>query len=95
MEYDIRMQSAFRVQRMSETMKTLTIRAVPEHVYNTLKSLAAANHRSLQEQISEILERETTLVRGGQPARLRRWRKLLAGRRWGNLVEDIRSERQR
>lgn len=76
-------------------MKTLTIRTVPDEVYETLKSLANANRRSLQEQVIEVLERETELVRGARSVKARRWRERLAGRKWGDLVADIRSERQR
>jgi len=76
-------------------VRTLTIRTVPDEVYETLKSLAGANHRSLQEQVIEVLERETELVREARSVKARRWRERLAGRKWGNLVADIRSERQR
>ncbi|MCX7002210.1 MAG: hypothetical protein NTV22_02925 [bacterium] len=76
-------------------MKTLTIREVPDEVYTTLRDCAVVNHRSLQEQVVTILERETKLVRGSQASRVLRWRQRLAGRQLGNIVADIRRERQR
>lgn len=76
-------------------MKTLTVRAVPNHVFETLKKWADLNHRSMQEQVKSILDRETRLIRGARLDTIPKWRKKLAGRKWGNLVKDIRSERQR
>jgi len=76
-------------------MKTMTIREVPDEVYTTLRECAAVNHRSLQEQVVAVLERETHLVRGSQASRVLRWRQRLAGRKLGDIVADIRSERQR
>lgn len=77
-------------------MRTLTIRSISDEVYETLKRCAKRSHRSLQEQARVILERETTLIRGATaPARARQWRKLLEGRRLGNIVADLRRERAR
>ena len=76
-------------------MKTLTIREVPDAVYATLKECAAKNRRSLQQQIVFMLEREADLARGSNADRLLRWRERLAGRKLGNVVADIRSERDR
>jgi predicted CopG family antitoxin len=76
-------------------MKTMTIRSIPDDVYETLKSLAQAEHRSLQEQILNVIEREANLIRGTSLHRALQWRRKLARRRCGDIVEDIRSERQR
>jgi len=76
-------------------MKTLTIREVPDEVYTTLRECAVVNHRSLQEQVVALLEREAHLVRGAQAGRLLRWRQKLAGRKLGNITAEIRRERQR
>jgi len=35
---------------------TLTIRNIPEHVIRSLKSLAARNARSMEQEVREILE---------------------------------------
>ena len=76
-------------------MKALTIRKIPDQVYLNLQIWAKKNHRSLQEQAKIILEREIQLIKGGQLFRAREWRKLLEGRQWGNIVEDVRKERKR
>lgn len=76
-------------------MKTLTVRDVADDTYETLKKLAALNHRSMQEQIKAILEREVRLVRGSCLSNAREWRKRLAGRAWGDIVADVRAERDR
>ena len=66
-------------------MKALTVRGVPDDVYGALRQIARDNHRSLQEQITLILEREVSLVTGSR----------LAGRAWGNIAADIRRDRSR
>lgn len=76
-------------------MKTMTIRSIPDEVYDTLKSLAQTEHRSLQEQVLNVIEREANLVRGTSLHRALQWRRKLARRRWGDIVAEIRSERQR
>ena len=37
-------------------MATLTIRNVPAEIVKTLKSLARSNHRSMEQQVREILQ---------------------------------------
>ena len=77
-------------------MRTMTIRAIPDDVYDALKRCAKRSHRSLQEQARIILEREMALIRGATaPARARQWRESLKGRRLGDVVADIRRERAR
>lgn len=76
-------------------MKTMTVRGIDEHVYQTLHDWAALNHRSFQEQVRFILEREVRMTRSGALAGARNWRRRLQGRPWGDLVQDVREERNR
>jgi plasmid stability protein len=76
-------------------MKALSIRNLPDEVYGALKVMAAANHRSMQEQVRCIIEREARLVTGGGLAAAREWRRRLSGRPLGDTVEDVRQDRAR
>jgi len=76
-------------------MKALTVRGVPERVYRTLQQLAHDSRRSLQEQVTLILEREVALVTGSRLAGAHAIRKRLAERAWGSIVADIRQDRAR
>ena len=76
-------------------MKAFTVRGVPDDVYGVLRQVARDNHRSLQEQITLILEREVSLVTGGRLAGTKAFRTRLAGRAWGNIAADIRRDRAR
>ena len=76
-------------------MKALSIRGLPDDVYQALCDWAKINRRSLQEQAKLILEREMRLVNGGRTHRARQWRRRLQGRKWGDLVEAVREERTR
>jgi plasmid stability protein len=76
-------------------MRALSIRNIPPDVYETLQALAAANHRSLQEQVRLLLEREAHMARQGGLAAARAWREKLAGRRFGDTVADVRADRAR
>ena len=40
-------------------MKALSIRNLSDETYEALKAMAAANHRSMQEQVRSMIERET------------------------------------
>lgn len=78
-------------------MRTLTIRNVPDDVYEALQQVAERNRRSLQQQALTILERVRTL-RGLSPLEhSRRIRERLADtpRDFGDTVEEIRAERER
>jgi hypothetical protein len=57
--------------------------------------LARDSRRSLQEQITLILEREAALVTGSRLAGTHAIRKRLADRAWGSIVADIRQDRAR
>ena len=76
-------------------MKSLTLRGVDEGVYKALQDLARENHRSLQEQVKTILEREVQLTRGSHACRAQQVRERLADRPWGDITAEIRDERER
>ena len=76
-------------------MKALTIRDVDDQVYHRLQEMARLNRRSLQAQIKWILEREVRLSQGSQVHKVQEWRQRLADRAWGDIVSDIRRERER
>lgn len=76
-------------------MKALSIRNLPDDVYEALKTMAAENHRSMQEQVRCIIEREARLARSSGLIAARKWRSRLAGREFGDTVEDVREDRRR
>lgn len=76
-------------------MKVLTVRGVPDTVYQTLQRLARENRRSMQEQITLILEQEAALVTGSRLAGALAIRKRLGARAWGSIAADIRKDRER
>lgn len=76
-------------------MKALSIRNLPDDVYDALKAMAATNHRSMQEQVRCLIERETKLAAGPGLAEARAWRARLAERRLGDTVADVREDRAR
>ena len=76
-------------------MKALTIRDVDDQVYRRLQEIARLNRRSLQAQIKLILEREVQLSQGSHARKVQEWRQRLADRPWGDIVSDIRRERER
>jgi len=76
-------------------MKALSIRNLPDDVYEALKAMAATNHRSMQEQVRCLIEREARLAAGPGLGEARAWRMRLAGRSLGDTVEDVRQDRAR
>jgi len=75
-------------------VKALSIRNLPDDVYESLKTMAAVSHRSMQEQVRCMIEREAKLRAGhGLTAAARTWRMRLAGRTLGDTVEDVRTDR--
>jgi len=76
-------------------MKALSIRNLPDDVYEAMKTMAAANHRSMQEQVRCMIEREVRWVNGPGLAAARAWRTRLAGRDLGDTVKDVRQDRAR
>jgi len=78
-------------------MKVLTIRNIPEKVYETLTSIAKDNRRSLQQQALLILEQSTEFFKQshGSLERALLIRKSLENRDLGNTLKDLREERDR
>jgi hypothetical protein len=76
-------------------MKALSIRNLPDDVYEALKTMAAENHRSMQEQVRWLIEREARLAKSSGMIAARNWRSRLAGRKFGDTVEDVREDRRR
>ncbi len=76
-------------------MKRLTIREVPDEVYSVIRQEAAANRRSIQQQVLTVLAKEARLRQGGARATMTAWRERVAGRKLGNTVADIRKGRDR
>jgi len=76
-------------------MKALSIRNLPDDVYEALKAMAAANHRSMQEQVRCLIEREAKLAGDPGLTTARAWRLRLADRHLGDTVEDVRQDRAR
>ncbi len=76
-------------------MKTLTVRNIPDDVYRALTTLAARNHRSLQQQVLVVLERARALDQPSPVRRAAQWRERLAGRPLGDTLAEVREERSR
>jgi len=74
-------------------MKTLTVREVPDAVYEVIVREAKDNHRSIQEQVRMVLAKEARLRQGGFLVRARTWQTNLAGRELGDTVDEIRQAR--
>ncbi len=75
-------------------MPALSVRGLSNDIYGGLKRLARRSHRSLQEQVKIILEKEVALAEGAQASPWR-WRERLKNRPWGDVVADVRGERTR
>jgi len=76
-------------------MKTLTVREVPDVVYDVLKEEARTQGRSIQAQVRWVLEKETRLRKGGFMSAARQWQRKLADCDLGDTVADIRAGRER
>lgn len=76
-------------------MKTLTVRNVPDDLYQALSMLATRNRRSLQQQVLVVLERARVLDQPSPVRRAAEWRTRLRGRRLGDTVAEVREERRR
>lgn len=77
-------------------MHVLTVRQIPDSLYQALASLAQRNRRSLQQQAIILLERSRVFDTETSPVdRARSIRAGLAQRSLGNVVEDVRAERER
>jgi plasmid stability protein len=89
------MSDSISLSRGEITMKTITLRGVPDEVYAFLRGLAARNRRSMQEQVKCLLEQEARLLQASTVAVALEWRQRLDGRAWGDVVDDVRLERAR
>lgn len=76
-------------------MKAISIRNVPDHIYDKLRIMAKDNRRSLQEQVKLILEQEVQLSNKSFLVTAAQWRKRLQGRRLSDTVETVRKDRER
>jgi plasmid stability protein len=77
-------------------MKTLTIRNVPDDVYQTISDLAKRQHRSMQEELRMILQRESEVAKGSVCEEAAAYRVRFQGRPVSrSVVEDIREDRSR
>ncbi|MGC9453065.1 MAG: FitA-like ribbon-helix-helix domain-containing protein [Oceanipulchritudo sp.] len=77
-------------------MRTMTIRNLPDEVYDGLKEMARANHRSLQEQVLRMLTEEVRLRTPSVCEEAAAYRAKLAGRTPARtVVEDLRADRER
>ncbi len=75
-------------------MKALTVREVPDTVYEVIRADAKTSRRSIQEQVRWVLEKDARLPRGGFLSAARRWNRRLKGRALGDSVEAVRSARE-
>jgi len=76
-------------------MKVITVRDVPDDVYDAVATLAHRNRRSLEEQILTLLEQTRILSRTSPLERAAALCERFAGRPLGNSVEEVREERRR
>ena len=77
-------------------MKTMTIRNIPDPVYDALVESAKAEHRSLQEQVRQILTNDVTLRAGSVCEKAAEYRTKLEGRMFNkSVVDEIREDRDR
>lgn len=77
-------------------MKTMTLRNIPESVYDALVECARAEHRSLQEQVRYILTNDVKLRTGSVCEQAAEYRMKLSGRSSEKtVVEDLREDRER
>ena len=76
-------------------MKAISVRNISDEAYAAIKEMAARNHRSMQEQIKRLIEREARLARASAVSRAQAWRYALAGRNLGDTVAEVREDRAR
>lgn len=76
-------------------MPSLSLRGLSDQTYEGLRQLATLNHRSMQEQVRLLIEREVRYAQVGAVDRARQWRSLLAERHFPDLAADIRADRSR
>lgn len=76
-------------------MKAISVRNISDEAYDAIKEMAARNHRSMQEQIKRLIEREARLARASTVSRALAWRITLADRNLGDTVAEVREDRAR
>lgn len=77
-------------------MKTMTIRNIPDSVYDAIAKSAQAQQRSLQEQVRYILINEAKLRTGSLCEKAAEYRTGLAGQKTKkSVVDDLREDRER
>lgn len=76
-------------------MKTLTIRNIPDDLYQVVSRVASRNRRSIQQQLMVLLEKMRALDSESPVTRAAAIRSRLAGRNLGNTVDEIREDRAR
>ena len=77
-------------------MKTMTIRNLPDSVYDGLAVSAKQNHRSLQEQVRQILSNEVQLRERSVCEQAASYRTKLADRVVAqDVVQSLREDRER
>lgn len=91
----VRLRYRFAIEDRGIVMPSLSLRGIPEDVYEGLRQLAAWNHRSMQEQARLMIERDVRLSRPTAVEAPRQWRERLKGRQFPELVSDLRADRVR
>ena len=76
-------------------MKTVTIRNIPNDLYNIISRVAQRNRRSMQQQLLVILDKMRILDSESPVDKAAAIRKRLTGRALGNTLQEIREERKR
>jgi hypothetical protein len=76
-------------------MPSLSLRGLSEQTYAGLRDLARRNHRSMEEQVRVLIEREVGLAQSDSLVRARQWREHFSGRSFPNLQSDLRADRSR
>ena len=76
-------------------MPSLSVRGLSVEAYEGLRELSARNHRSMQEQVRLLIEREVALAQPGILERAAAWRQRLAGRDFSHVLDQLRADRER
>lgn len=82
------MQNAF--------MKTMTLRNIPDEVYEAIAKAAKEERRSMQEQVRYVLENDVAMRSNAVCERVAAYRTRLEDREFcSSVVDDIREDRDR
>lgn len=76
-------------------MPSLSLRGLSVPTYEGLRELARRNHRSMEEQVRVLIEREVVMAQPDSLERARQWREHFAGRSFPSLQSDLRADRSR